>query len=109
MRGEEKLGLAAIKRRLGAFSAEELEVYATAGLGSSALAAALGVEVRAEEAAGVRAMGRGVAASAGARVQSEIWERIALLPGLDLMVRADASPLVRRVVQEVHDHCVGSS
>ena len=29
--------------------------------------------------------------------------------GLELMVKADASPLVRRDVREMHEHCVGSS
>jgi DNA-binding transcriptional MerR regulator len=32
---------------------------------------------------------------------AERWERLALLPGLELHVRADAGPLVRRLAEEI--------
>ena len=35
------------------------------------------------------------------------WEHVTLLPGVELHVRADASPVVRKVVQEIVDHCIG--
>jgi hypothetical protein len=40
---------------------------------------------------------------------SERWERIAILPGLDLMMKADASPLVRKLAQQFYEHCVASA
>lgn len=32
---------------------------------------------------------------------AERWERVALLPGLELHVRADAGPLIRRLAEEI--------
>lgn len=34
---------------------------------------------------------------------AERWERVALLPGLELHVRGDAGPLVRRIAAEIHE------
>jgi DNA-binding transcriptional MerR regulator len=49
---------------------------------------------------------RAAAASAGAAaggpwLDAERWERDALLPGLELSLRADASPAVRRLASEI--------
>lgn len=33
---------------------------------------------------------------------AERWERVPLLPGLELHVRSDAGPLVQRVAEEIH-------
>ena len=107
---------APVERTLGAFSAEELEVYATAGVMSGELATALGVVGAgvggpgAERGREVGGSGLGLSGMVGseAGVTSQAWEKVELLPGLELMVKAGASPLVRRLVREIHEHCVGA-
>jgi hypothetical protein len=52
--------------------------------------------------------GTGAALLAGSpSAQLETWQRVRLLPGLELMVRSDASPAVRRAAQSIYDDYVG--
>ncbi len=106
------LTLDAIRRRLGAMSADELERYATSGLVAGPLATALGVVVHETAAMAVspEAEPPPVAPteeSATRPVALESWNRVTLLPGLELLVKADASPLVRRLVEQIHQQCIG--
>jgi DNA-binding transcriptional MerR regulator len=87
---EEHIDLDEIRMRLAAMSPADLEKYAP-------------------PAPATHVAGPGLTPPAAPTYASESWERVALLPGLELCVRADASPLVRRLVQEIHDHCVGST
>jgi hypothetical protein len=48
-------------------------------------------------------------APSAARIRGESWERLPLLSGLELHVRSDASPLVRRVVEEIRGYCVAAA
>ena len=82
---KEGLELAEIARRLAAMSRTEVEAYlappAAPSLAASALAA--------------HASGR--------------WDRVPLLPGMELHVRDDASPAVRRLAQEFIGQCIGAA
>jgi len=88
-RREDRMGLEAIRRRLDSLDPAALEQFAPPAPAVAQTATA------------------GLVAPPAATYKRESWERLALLPGLELLVRADASPLVRRLVQEIHDHCVG--
>jgi DNA-binding transcriptional MerR regulator len=82
---KERLDLAAIRRRLTTLSSEQLEAYVPARPTPSAPSPLA------------------PAPSSSMTQASERWERIALLPGVELHLRSDASPLVRRIVQEIVD------
>lgn len=43
-------------------------------------------------------------APSAATYPSARWEHIVLLPGLELRVKSDGGPLLRRVAQEIYDH-----
>ena len=85
---KERLDLDAIRRRLTTLTSEELEAYVPSPA--------------ARPAAGATLVPPPTANYAGAS-----WEHVALLPGVELHIRSDASPAVRKVVQEIVDHCVG--
>lgn len=38
---------------------------------------------------------------------AERWERVVLMPGLELAVRADAAPVLRRIAQDIYSHYGG--
>src|SRR5262249_11557174 len=77
------LRLPAIRAKLNACDAAALEQYAPKPTVAERSAAGTDAAVT-------------LFAPAARTYASETWERIALLPGLELFVRADASPLVRQ-------------
>jgi len=101
-----KLRLSALKRQLDAFSDQELEAWvATQRLGPRA-AAALGIVWQDPD----RQLP--TAAAADTPIQSaavERWQRIRLLPGLELSVSVDASPAIQRIAQRIYDEFIGTA
>ncbi len=101
--------LAIIKQRLDAAGEAELLAAAVASVPSAAVATALGLEVAgASGAAGapsVVSMDRGADSSQRAAEPGEPWRRIALLPGLELLLAENASPAVRQVALQMQAHC----
>jgi DNA-binding transcriptional MerR regulator len=86
---KERLDLDAIRRRLSVLSAADIHAYVPAPPAAAAPPSAL-------------------TPPPPATYASARWDHVALLPGVELVVRADVSPAVRKVVQEIVDHCVGS-
>ena len=68
--------------------------------------AAIGGEAPASTEPGAAATGEATASGAteeaAARSLGQRWQRIELLPGMELHVRADAGPLLARLAQEIH-------
>ncbi|MBK8256435.1 MAG: MerR family transcriptional regulator [Polyangiaceae bacterium] len=78
-----------------------------AGVSSSATAAANGERPSGDEEVAVAEVSSarnptGSVDGQAISYPSERWERVVLLPGLELHVRADASGLVRRLAAEIH-------
>lgn len=104
LRLEEKLDLAAIRKRLGAMNDAELEAFATHGIQAGPLATALGVVPPPPP----RLANDGPALSAHAEGKRERWSRVELIDGLEISIRDDASPLARRLANQFIEHCVGA-
>ncbi len=104
LRLEEKLNLAAIKKRLDPLSPAELEAYATHGLLDGPLMRALGLRPAPPPAQ----LSTGVPLSAAAETKRERWSRIALIDGLEISIRDDASPLARRLANQFIEECLGT-
>lgn len=103
MQHDEHLPLDAIKTRLAHMSAEDVEVYATAKLTAGPAATALGI-ARPPVAPTTLAE-----PETPPRYASEKWDVVQLLPGLSLLVKSDGSPLVKKLAQQIYDHCVGTA
>lgn len=101
LRSESRFGLAEIKRRLDALGDNELAAWLRSGPLPPAAAAAIGLEPPAPAAVSDNAL--------PPRVNRTTWQRIALLPGLELMVDAQASPAVRRAAQSICAEYVGGT
>ncbi|HVY45953.1 MAG TPA: MerR family transcriptional regulator [Minicystis sp.] len=86
----ERLDLDAIGRRLATLTPAELEAYLPAPPAPPPTPGAL-------------------APPPAPTYASVGWAHVALLPGVELLVREGASPAVRKIVQEIVDHCVGQS
>jgi DNA-binding transcriptional MerR regulator len=82
LRTEERLRIDAIKRRLAQLSHDQIR--------------ALVLEPEPAPAAEPRAPASSPAYA------SQRWEHIVLLPGLELKIRSDASPLLVRLAEEIH-------
>ncbi len=80
-----------IQTRLRSASTEELVAIG----GASPAAAGTGT-------AEAGATASGTAEETAARSLGQRWQRIELLPGMELHVRADAGPLLARLAQEIH-------
>ncbi len=104
LRQEEGLGLREIKRRLATISPSALWSFVTAGIGPGPVATALGVTSSPRSAIDASAL---VHAASASRDASESWERLELLPGLELIVKAEASPLARQFAKRMLEHCRG--
>lgn len=87
LRTEERLQLKAIRARLAKLSPADI-----AALAAPPEAAPAGP-------------GPAEAAPGGG---AETWERLALLPGLELHLRRDAAPVVRRFAAEIQAQCAGA-
>ncbi|AKV01323.1 Transcriptional regulator, MerR family [Labilithrix luteola] len=103
MQRDEHLSLDAIKSRLAHMSAEEIETYATAKLTTGPAATALGVERPPMTVATF------TETETPPRYASVKWDVVQLLPGLSLLVKSDGSPLVKKLAQQIYDHCVGAT
>lgn len=94
--------LSVIKQRLDAAGEAELLSAVAARAPSAAVAAALGLPAPGE-AAGPNGSAAPSSGSTGA--PGEAWRRIQLLPGLELMLAENASPVVRQVALQIQTHC----
>jgi DNA-binding transcriptional MerR regulator len=104
LRAESGRKLVEIKRWLDALGDKELETWLQTGPVPPLAAGALGMSAAtAVEGSDARAAARERAAS------GSTWRRIALLPGLELMVSTEASPAVRRAAQDICEEYVGSA
>ena len=100
-----------IKQRLDAAGEAELLAAVAARPPSAAVAVALGLaDPNASSASnpreGALPIARGAEANASV-APGELWRRILLLPGLELLLADDASPAVRHVAMQVQAHCRG--
>lgn len=115
---EEESTLAEKKRKLDGMGPADLERWLCSGSLPHAAAAALGIEsmLVVHPQRSVPAPGFETSASLPStlltttpsaheleRAAAERWERIALLPGLDLLVRADARESARLVAQHIYE------
>jgi len=108
LKSEGKSTLAEKQRRLASMSAVELETWLSAGPLAPAAAAALGLQVSTSITGSIsRAMAvtPGISIDLG-RAPGEFWQRVALLPGLELLLRADAPQAVRNAAQRICDDYV---
>lgn len=96
-----KVVLAKLRRQLDTISDPDLEAWACTQPLSPELARALGIEQK-------LAAPKSGAADALGRIALETWQRIPLLPGLDLMLRADASVAVRGIAERLYADVVGT-
>ncbi|MFO0548906.1 MAG: MerR family transcriptional regulator [Polyangiaceae bacterium] len=98
-RERERLGLSAIKLRMGAMSAAELEAVALEAVAHKpTLAAAIGVRTQ--------AAAPPAPAVARPPIGAERWDRVVLFPGVELHVRGDASDAALSLVEKLRVHCV---
>jgi hypothetical protein len=105
LRATERLSIAAIRKRLQAFSPPELEAYAVQGLPAGPLADALGIAPPPPAAAAMTS-GLPVALGVGSALsQIPRWARIELALGLELHVRDDASPSVLDLANRLREYC----
>lgn len=106
LKSEGKLALAEMKRRVIAMGDAALEAWVAAAGVPAAAATALGLsQVSARGSAGAAAATASSAAEA-LRVPATQWQRITLLPGLELMLCADALPAARLAAQRICDEYV---
>lgn len=99
LKHEGKSTLAEKKRKLESMGDERMETWLRSGPVPAAAAAALGFNTSTTSTATKDTIELG---QAGA----ELWQRIALLPGLELMLRTDAKAAVRIVAQQILDEYV---
>lgn len=91
---DEKLSLSQVKRRLKTMTREQLEELARAELAKSEA-------MPSQKDATPAGAAEGAPARASASTAMTSWERLEILPGLELFVRSNVSPHVRRVVREI--------
>jgi DNA-binding transcriptional MerR regulator len=89
LRTRERLRLEAVKRRLAKMSLADLEALVASIAGPPAPPAS------------VPAGAPGAAADAAMPATFVRWDRAELLPGLEIAVRSDAAPVVRRLAEEI--------
>jgi len=97
-RRETKLTLAAVKQELDLLQDSELEARVRTGPTPVAAAAALGIAAE-PEASNLDA--KLAPALERWSPQLEMWQRVQLLPGLELLLGPDASPAARRAAQQI--------
>ena len=105
---EGKSTLAEKQRRLDSMSVGQLEEWLSSGPIVPAAAAALGLQASAQTVAtGSAAMPAMPKTSMDlGRAPNEFWQRITLLPGLELFLRADAPEAARSAAQRICDEYV---
>lgn len=100
---DDKQTLAEKKRQLESMGDEKLEQWLRSGPLPAAAASALGFEV----AAANPTNGNAQEPTNGQQpATGELWQRVALLPGLELMLRADAKGAARLAAQRIIDEYV---
>lgn len=108
LRATERLTLAAIRTRLHALAAPELEAFATRDLPAGKLAEALGLRPPAGPAMPPPAPLAPAPFAIGAELsRAACWRRVELALGLELHVREDASERVIELAQRVREMCEG--
>jgi len=102
----EKLTLAAIRTRLQALAAPDLEAFATENLPAGPIADALGIRVATPPSAST-SLGLAPPTGGGSLSSTPIprWARVELALGLELHVRDDASVRVLELAQRLRDLC----
>ncbi|MFO0550050.1 MAG: MerR family transcriptional regulator [Polyangiaceae bacterium] len=103
MKSEEHLPLDAIKKRLAHMEAQAIEAYAIEKLGAGPTANALGVARTPPTPSTLGELEK------PPTYKSVPWELVQLLPGLALMVYAGASPHVKKLAQQIYDHCASAA
>ena len=108
LKSEGKSTLAAKQRRLDAMTSGDLEQWLASGPIAPAAAAALGFQTATHSVASDQVA---LAATPSTSIElgrapNEFWQRIALLPGLVLLVRADAPQAARMAAQRICDEYV---
>lgn len=100
LRAETGATLAEIKRKLDVLGDRELEAWLATKPLPPAAAALLHVATPADATP---------PSPAGPLHGASTWQRVSLLPGLELMIAADASPLVLRAAQKMCEDCRGAA
>lgn len=103
LRAETGASLVEIKRKLDALGDPELEAWVRSKPLPPSAAAALGAATEKQSEDDVHSE----TAQPRLRQSTSAWQRVSLLPGLELMIAADASPLVLRAAQKILEDCVG--
>jgi DNA-binding transcriptional MerR regulator len=118
LRAESRFGLTEIKRKLDALGDNELQAWLQSGPLTPAAAAALGLASPTPAAVSGTDHTRSTRGNHGKAdttqptplcASSSTWQRIVLLPGLELMISSEASPVVRRAAQSICAEYVGNS
>ena len=102
MKREGQLRLAEIKRKLDALGDAELEAWLVTQPLAPQVTAALGLT--AQQPAPPSAPQTNADQNAGSPL--EMWQRLRLLPGLELMLSTEASVAVRGIAQKIYADCV---
>ena len=97
--------LASIKQHLDAAGEAQLLAAVAARPPSAMVAAALGITTPSASSDGSASTGQTSTAGAGNTSRGELWRRLSLLPGLELLLAEDASPAVRQIAQQIQVHC----
>jgi DNA-binding transcriptional MerR regulator len=105
---EDKSTLAEKRRRLDSMSVDELEKWLCSGPLVPTAAAALGLQVLTPAAASepTKLLDAPRTSIDLGRAPNEFWQRIVLLPGLELSLRADAPQAARSAAQRICDEYV---
>lgn len=105
LRSDDSSSLAEKKRKLDAMGDEQQEQWLRSGPLPPKAARALGFEVA--PAANLSAQRAQSASIDTARTGFEPWQRITLVPGLELMMRADAKEAARIIAQRIVEEYLG--
>jgi DNA-binding transcriptional MerR regulator len=114
LKSEARISLAEIKRQLHVFSEKQLEAWLLARPLPPTAATALGLATPSTDAKRVATSVPADAADsrlgghASLAPATSTWQRVSLLPGLELMISADASPAVRRAAHSICAEYVAS-
>ena len=104
LKSDDTSTLAEKKHKLEALGERELERWLRTGPLSTEAAQALGFEVTAITQSGIPSIDEGNLEVRHAGI--EVWQRIPLLPGLDLMLRADAKVVARLAAKRICEEYV---
>jgi DNA-binding transcriptional MerR regulator len=103
----ERASLLTIKQTLHALGERELEAWLRAGPLPPEAASALGLATDLASAPAINVSARADAMHAAVAPGSSTWQRVTLLPGLELMIATDASPVVQRAARSICAEYVG--